>query len=103
MLFMLIVSNIAMAVIFMLVYGLATNIQNLTLNIIWVKYFGRKYLGSIRGAATVFGVLGSAFGTIPFGLSYDLTGSYVAVFTVMAIITFAALGMALSIKRPKRA
>lgn len=99
-LFMLIVSNLFMAIAFMLIYGSATNVQNLTLNIIWVKYFGRKHLGSIRGVATVFTVFGSAFGTIPFGLSYDITGNYIAVFIIMSIICFAALSMALSIQRP---
>ena len=74
--------------------------QNITTNVIWVRYFGRLHLGSIRGAATVFMVIGSAFGTIPFGLSYDLTGDYQAVFIVMAVATILGMIMALFIKKP---
>lgn len=99
-LFMLMVKSVIQASIFILIYGLATNIQTVTINVIWVKYFGRLYLGSIRGAATVFMVIGSAFGTIPFGLSYDLTGKYSSVFIAMSIVTMLGMIMALSIKKP---
>ena len=99
-LFMLKVQTVIEASIFILIYGLVTNVQNVTTNVIWVRYFGRLHLGSIRGAATVFMVIGSAFGTIPFGLSYDLTGDYQAVFIVMAVATILGMIMALFIKKP---
>ncbi len=90
------------ASIFMIVYGFSVNIQGVTIGVIWAKYFGRKHLGSIRGAATVFGVIGSAFGPVPFALSYDYTGSYNNVFIVMAFITTILIIMAFSIKQPKK-
>ncbi|PKM49420.1 MAG: MFS transporter [Firmicutes bacterium HGW-Firmicutes-7] len=102
-LFMLTVNSILEASIFILVYGLATNIQNVTTSVIWVKYFGRLHLGSIRGAATVFTVVGSAFGTIPFGLSYDLTGGYSAVFIAMSVAAMLGMIMTLSIRKPIKA
>jgi len=98
--YILIVNSTFTASIFMIIYGLAINFQSITLNVIWVKYFGRKHLGSIRGAATVFMVIGSALGPLPFGLSYDLTGNYNAVFIAMAISTILGMVMALSIKKP---
>ncbi len=101
-LFMLMVSSSFTASIFMLIYGLAVSIQNVTLGVIWVKYFGRLHLGSIRGAATVFTVIGSALGPLPFGLSFDLTGSYFSVFIAMALASFAGLILALSIKKPQK-
>lgn len=101
-LFMLKVSTSFTAAAFMLIYGLAISIQGVTLGVIWVRYFGRLYLGSIRGASTVFMVVGSALGPIPFGLSYDMTGSYKAVFILMAIISMCGIILALSIKKPKK-
>ena len=100
---MLFVNSIIMASIFLIIYGFFSNVQNITLNVIWVRYFGRLHLGSIRGAATVFSVIGSAFGTVPFGLSYDMTGSYANAFIGMAIATCIGMVMALSIKKPKKA
>lgn len=102
-LYMISVGSTTTASVFILIYGLLTNLQNVTLNVIWGKYFGRLHLGSIRGAATVFMVIGSAFGTVPFGLSYDLTGSYNAVFVGMAIIAFTGTVLSLSIRKPKKA
>jgi len=96
------VGSLLSAAIFMLIYGFAINIQNVTINVIWPRYFGRKYLGSIRGAATVFMVLGSALGPIPFGLSYDLTGGYNMVFIAMIVIVLLSLMMAISIRKPKK-
>lgn len=102
MIFMLWVKNIYMASAFMLIYGLAINIQGITISVIWAKYFGRKHLGSIRGAATVFMVIGSALGPVPFGISLDKTGDSNAVFIVMAIFTFLSLALALSIHQPHK-
>ncbi len=102
MLFMLTVQSVIGAVIFILVYGLAMSVQNISINVLWVQYFGRKHLGSIRGAATVFAVIGSAFGTVPFGLSYDLTGSYSTVFVSMAILSFGGMVLAGSVHQPDK-
>lgn len=96
------VDSLVMAGAFMLIYGFFTNIYGVTLNVIWVKYFGRLHLGAIRGAATVFVVIGSAFGTVPFGLSYDLTGSYVRAFQLMALLTLLSVFFSLFIRKPKR-
>lgn len=98
--FVLFINSAVTASIFMLIYGLAINFQGTTLTVIWVKYFGRKHLGSIKGAATVFMVVGSALGPLPFGLSYDITGGYNAVFITMAISAGIGMIMALSIKKP---
>lgn len=88
--------------IFLLIYGFFSNVQSITLNVIWVRYFGRLYLGSIRGASTVFAVVGSALGTVPFGLSYDMTGSYKTAFILMAMATFMGMILSLTIKKPTK-
>ena len=90
------------AISFILFYGLAIAIQNVSLNVLWPNYFGRNNLGSIRGAATVFMVLGSALGPLPFGLSYDLTGNYNYAIFGMMIFTFVTLALSLFIKKPTR-
>jgi len=99
-LYMLAVDKVYEAGIFIFIYGFLTAIQMVTVSVIWVKYFGRLHLGSIRGAATVFVVVGSALGTVPFGLSYDITGGYSAVFILMAVIAFLGTAMSLSIQKP---
>jgi len=98
--FMTFVDSAFKASVFILCYGLLTNLQSVTINVIWVKYFGRLHLGSIRGAATVFMVIGSAFGTVPFGLSYDMTGSYGSVFVAMAGLALIGTLLSLSIRKP---
>ncbi len=85
---------------FILFYGVAVGIQVVTLNTIWPTYFGRKYLGSIRGAAQVFMVFSTAIGPLPLALSYDYLGDFnYAIFAMMGMTLFSMV-MALSIKRP---
>lgn len=100
MVFFQVVNSLFAAGAFLLIYGFFSNVYSVTLNVIWVKYFGRQYLGSIRGAATVFIVVGSAFGTVPFGMSFDRTGSYSLAFILMAVLTALGMALSLSIRKP---
>lgn len=96
----LLVTSVATAIFFILFYGLAAGIQMIALNVLWPDYFGRKYLGSIRGAATVFMVIGSALGPLPFGVYYDISGEYNLVIYGMMVMTVIAMFLALSIQKP---
>lgn len=96
------VNNSTMAIVFILVYGLGIAIQSVTINTIYPYYFGRKYLGSIRGAATVFMVIGSALGPVQFGISYDQFGTFSYAIISMMIMTVIASVLSLLIHKPKK-
>ena len=89
-------------IIFILFYGLAASIQAIALNTLYPDFFGRKYLGSIRGAATVFMVIGSALGPLPFGVVHDRTGSFNPALYGMMVMTIIAIALAFFIKKPVR-
>ena len=52
-----------------MVYGVLTGVtmafQILVSGVIWPEYYGRRYLGSIRGVTMMAGVIGSALGPLP--------------------------------------
>lgn len=81
-------SSKSVLILALLIYGIGMSTQFVASGVMWPNFFGRKYLGSIQGVATVFVVAGSAFGPMPFGFSFDLIGSYTAVIYVMAVIAF---------------
>lgn len=71
-------------------------------NVIWAKYFGRRYLGSIRGV-TMFGAIGgTALGAYPLGLSYDHFGSYRPALNGLLAIAITIAILAFFIKRPQK-
>ena len=97
------VNSATLAIIFILFYGLGVAIQSLSTNVLWPNYFGRKHLGSIRGAATVFMVIGSALGPLPFGISYDLTGGYNIAIIGMIIFTSITFFLSFFVAKPVKA
>jgi MFS family permease len=96
------VTNKVSAIIFILFYGLSIAVQAVTLNVIWPNFYGRKHLGSIRGAATIFMVLGSALGPLPFGISYDLMGSFNPAIIGMIIFTSITFGFSMLVNKPQK-
>ncbi len=90
------------AAFFILFYGSAVAAQQVALNTFWPNYFGRKHLGTIRGAAHVFMVIGSSLGPLPFGINYDLTGGFEASILVMMAMAVAGIVMALSVQKPEK-
>jgi len=70
--------------------------------VIWPNYYGRKHLGSIRGAATMAMVAGAALGPLPFALTFDLTGSYTSTLLIFMAFPALSMGAALCAIPPKR-
>ena len=63
-----------------LVYGGLVGLAggfSMTINaVIWPNYYGRRYIGSIRGVATTAMVGFSALGPLPFAFLHELSGGY---------------------------
>lgn len=96
------VTGAASATFFILYYGIGFTLLNVTMNAMWPSYFGRAHLGAIRGAGTVFMVIGSSLGALPFGISYDTTGNYNAAIFVMMGMTVVAIVLASLLSRPSK-
>ena len=86
MLLTLVISQAWQGFIFGGMLGLAGGLFMTTNSVIWPNYYGRTYLGSIRGVVTTCMVAFAALGPLPFGILFDLTNGYtVAIFVFMAL------------------
>ncbi len=64
---------------------------------VWPRVYGRAHLGRIQGAAQAMTVLASAIGPLLLAWCIEWTGSYVAMFNVLAgVIALAALAAAIT-------
>ncbi|OLS37050.1 MFS transporter [Alkalihalophilus pseudofirmus] len=100
---LLFTNNVWMAVLFGLIWGTANGLERITLNIVWPNYFGRKYLGSIKGVAVTVMVIGSSLGPLPFGIGFDLFSSYTQILLLVSILPIAGIVFALLAKKPAKA
>lgn len=95
------VKTTSLAIVFMVIYGIAKSVQDVSGKVMWPNFFGRKYLGSIQAAATMFIVVGSAFGPIPFGAAFDNLGNYNWAIIAMATISILSSIIGLLCNKPK--
>jgi cyanate permease len=58
--------------------GVANGVFGTLLAVPWARYFGRQHLGAINGFNQACLALASAIGPLLFGISYHVTGAYVA-------------------------
>jgi sugar phosphate permease len=84
--------SVELALAFGLIMGIRGGLQMIVSNVIWAKFFGRMYLGSISGVTATLMVASSALGPMPFGVARDILGSYTAV-----LIGFAGLPFILAV------
>ena len=101
MLWMFVISAAWHAYLFGAMLGLAGRLTMVTSAVIWPNYYGRKYLGSIRGMVSTSGVASAALGPWPFGFLYDLTGTYATPVLVFLALP-AACAVAAVLARPPR-
>ncbi|MCC2252582.1 MFS transporter [Virgibacillus sp. AGTR] len=101
-LMLLVTTNVYVAFAFGVLWGIANGLERIGLNIIWPNYFGRKYIGSINGVGVTMGVLGSAFGPLPFGVGFDIFHSYTPVLLATLLFPLIGLFCALIAKKPEK-
>lgn len=96
-----ILDTIFLGYIYGILLGLQIGLLMNTGQAIWPLYFGRRYLGSIRGFTNFIGMSLAAIGPLPLSMIYDSTESYnsgLQIFMVLPPIS--ALG-AIFIGKPK--
>ena len=53
---------------------------------LWARYFGRRHIGAIRGVGRPITLVFSTSGPIATGAFFDVTGSYVGAFLILALV-----------------
>ncbi len=94
------VSGPLSVVFFGIVFGAANAGSHNLLAYIWPRFFGRRHLGSIQGASQMISVLGASIGPIPFGLAWDLYGSYTGALFAFALLPLLCAAAVWFIREP---
>ncbi len=71
-------------------------------DVVWADFFGRRYLGSIRGFSMVFQLVSNATGSLLAAYLFDRFGNYNTAFGVLIAVQLAAFVMMLLARKPKR-
>lgn len=85
--FLLKAQNLQQAIVFGLLSGIVNGFSRLVVNMAWPKYFGLRYLSSIRGIVQACMVIGSGFGPFIFAFAYDFSQSYKEILWMMICIS----------------
>jgi len=88
--------------IFAVFFGLAVRGEGALFNLIQAQYYGRDSFGAISGLVSPFHMLGLGFGPMISSVSFDLTGSYHAVFSVYVVVAMITAVLMLQAKKPQR-
>lgn len=91
---LLVADGIALSLVYAALRGASGALWMVGADVAWPQYYGRKYLGSIRGFGFGVGVFGAAIGPLPFGIVYDRLGGYepaIAALLVLPVIAAVAV------------
>ncbi|MDA0988137.1 MAG: MFS transporter [Chloroflexi bacterium] len=92
--------TVSQAMVFAVLYGLGYGARAPILIALRGEYFGPRNFATIMGLSQPIMMLGSFFGPIAAGIAYDVQGSYVMVFTVVALINLIGAALVFFIKKP---
>jgi MFS family permease len=70
------VDGLVSAIVYSIAFGIANAAVHAHLVFLWPRFFGRRHLGSIQGIGQTVSIVGASLGPIPFGLAFDLFGTY---------------------------
>ncbi len=95
------VNDIASAIAYSVIFGIANAASHTNIAYVWPRFFGRKHLASILGVAQMVTVVGASVGPLPFGIAYDLFGSYTGALVAAAGLPVFCAVAVLSIQPPQ--
>ena len=95
------VSTLAMAMAWAVMMGLGGGLVMVLFFSVWPRVYGRRHLGRIQGVAQAMTVLASAVGPLLLALCVEMTGSYAAMFYILAG-TVSVCAAAAAVVRPPR-
>lgn len=93
------VNSVAMAVVYVLVMGVAGGTHHIVQGVIWAHYYGRHGLGKVQGSAMTINFCASAIGPLPLAIFHDMTGTYTAGIVVMMALPLLSI-LALAKAKP---
>ncbi len=73
-------------IVYAILHGIFNVVNSVGTGVLWSNYYGRQHLGSIRGMAMTWTVVGSSLGPLPFGFAYDLFHGYREIIFIMMIL-----------------
>ena len=85
--------------LFGVVYGSTRGAWSVVTSLVWANYFGRHFLGTIRGLSQPFNIFSSVGGPIFAAMVYDETGSYVFAFSIF-VATYVMGGALILLAKP---
>ena len=89
-----VVDSAFMAVVYVLVMGVAGGAHHIVQGVIWAHYYGRHRLGRVQGSAMTINFCASAVGPLPLAIFHDVTGSYtVGMLVMMALPVLSVLAL----------
>ena len=91
-----------MLFVFAIIYGLSIGGYSVTTAVAFASYFGRDYVGTIRGAVSPLIIGSVAIGPLLVSLGYDFTGSYLIPFNSMIALFLIGGVLVLLAKPPVR-
>src|SRR6476620_68075 len=94
--------TVALALIYGGLRGVSTGLWAVSADVAWTSFFGKKYLGSIRGVTFAVGTVGAAIGPVPLGLVYDATGSYSGAIIAYMLLPLIALAVLMTAGIPRK-
>ena len=86
MLALVLVDDAATAALYGIVFGINNAAVHTHMTYVWPRFFGRRHLGSIQGAAQTIAVVGASLGPLPLGAAFDLYGAYTGALLTLAVL-----------------
>ena len=94
------VATMWMAMAWAVMMGLGGGLVMVLFFSVWPRVFGRRQLGRIQGAAQAMTVLASAVGPLLLAACVEMTGSYAAMFYVLAATIGGLAAAAMAVRMP---
>ena len=101
MLFFLYADNVVMMVLWGLSFGVGIGGMDPMTSLLWARFFGRRFIGSIRGFVTMTNMVSIAGSPLLVAAIFEATGTYRPAFLIL-LAAFLASAVFILVSRPPR-